>query len=41
MESNSLLSMKLALKMIRKAKNMCFRDVLNMELNVAMNKVLD
>jgi hypothetical protein len=27
-----MLSMKLALKMIRKAKNMCFRDVLNMEL---------
>jgi enoyl-CoA hydratase/carnithine racemase len=41
MESNSMLSMKLALKMIRKAKNMCFRDVLNMELNVAMNKVQD
>ena len=41
MESNSMLSMKLALKMIRKAKNMCFRDVLNMELNVALNKVYD
>ena len=39
MEANSMLSMKLALKMIRKAKNMCFRDVLNMELNVALNKV--
>ena len=41
MEANSMLSMKLALKMIRMAKNMCFRDALNMELNVAFNKVMD
>ena len=41
MEANSMLSMKLALKMIRKAKNMCFRDALQMELNVTLNKVKD
>jgi hypothetical protein len=33
-----MLAIKLALKMIRKAKNMSLRDVLNMELNVALNK---
>jgi hypothetical protein len=41
MEANSMLSMKIALKMVRIAKNMCFRDALNMELNVALNKIMD
>lgn len=41
MESNSMTSMKVALKMLRKAQNMCFGEVLKMELNVALNKVMD
>lgn len=39
MEANSMLSMKLALSMLRKAKNMCYGDVLRMEANVVMNKI--
>jgi hypothetical protein len=33
--------MKLALKMIRKAKNLAYGEALGMELNVALNKVND
>jgi hypothetical protein len=41
MESNSMTSMKVALKMLRQARNKCFGEVLKMELNVALNKVMD
>lgn len=41
MQNNSMLSMKIALKMLRKAKNMAYGEVLKMELNVALNKVAD
>lgn len=41
MEANSMLSMKLALKMIREAQNMDYGQVMKMELNVALNKVKD
>ena len=41
MEANSMLSMKIALKMVRNAKNMCYGEVLKMELNAALNKVQD
>jgi hypothetical protein len=41
MECNSMLSMKLALKMVRKAKNLGYGEILKMELNVALNKVGD
>lgn len=41
MESNSMLSMKLALRMLRKARNLCYGEILKMELNVALNKVAD
>jgi hypothetical protein len=41
MESNSELSMKLALKMIRNAQNLAYGETLAMELNVALNKVND
>lgn len=41
MECNSMLSMKLALKMVRKAKNMAYGEILTMEMNVALNKVKD
>lgn len=41
MECNSMLSMKLALKMLRKAKNMGYGEILKMELNVALNKTED
>lgn len=33
--------MKLALKMIRKARNLAYGETLAMELNVALNKVGD
>ena len=33
--------MKLALKMLREAKNMAYGEVLKMEMNVALNKVGD
>ena len=41
MESNSLLSMKIALKMVRKARNMPYGETLKMELNTSLNKVKD
>jgi|TARA_B110000285_G_C15086946_1_gene596762 enoyl-CoA hydratase len=41
MENNSMLSMKLALKMLRKAKNLAYGETLKMEMNVALNKVGD
>lgn len=41
MESNSMLSMELALKMQRKASNMGYGEILQMELNVALNKAND
>jgi hypothetical protein len=41
MEANSMLSMKIALKMLRKAKNMDYGQILRMEHNVALNKVRD
>ena len=41
MECNSMLSMKLALKMLRKSKNLGYGEILKMELNVALNKVDD
>ena len=41
MESNSMLSMKLALRMLRKADNMAYGEILKMELNVALNKAGD
>lgn len=41
MEANSMLSMKLALKMLREARNLGFGEVLKMELNVALNKAHD
>ena len=41
MECNSMLSMKLALRMLRKAQNMAYGEILQMELNVALNKVND
>jgi len=41
MQSNSMLSMKLALKMLRKAQNMAYGEILKMELNVALNKAGD
>jgi hypothetical protein len=36
-----MLSMKIALKMIRKAVNMPYGEVLKMELNAALNKAKD
>ena len=41
MESNSMLSMKLALKLIRKSRNLGYGEILEMEKNVAMNKLKD
>lgn len=41
MQQNSKLSMKLALKMLRKAKNMSYGEVLKMEQNVSLNKIKD
>ena len=41
MQKNSMLSMKIALKMIRKAVNMPYGEVLKMELNAALNKAKD
>jgi hypothetical protein len=41
MENNSLLSMNLALGMIRKAANLDYKSILEMELNVAFNKIQD
>lgn len=39
MERNSMLSMKLALLMLRKATNMDYRKAMEMELHVAFNKI--
>ena len=36
-----MLSMNLALSMIRKAKNLDYKGILEMELNVAFNKIQD
>jgi hypothetical protein len=41
MEANSMLSMKISLKMLREAKNMAYGEVLKMELNTALNKATD
>lgn len=41
MEQNSMLSMKIALKMLRDAKNKDYRGVLETELNVSLNKIKD
>ncbi len=41
MEANSELSMKIALKMIRDAKNLDFKGALQNEINVALNKIQD
>jgi len=41
MEANSMQSMKVALKMIRKAKNLCYGETLKMEQNVAFNMMKD
>lgn len=39
MNQNSTLSMKLALKMIRQARNLDFKGCLKNEINVALNKI--
>ena len=36
-----MLSMKLALKMLRKAQNLGYGEIMKMELNVALNKAND
>jgi len=41
MQGNSMLSMKLALKMMREAQNLPYGEILKMELNVALNKAND
>ena len=41
MQANSMLSMKIALKMLRKAKNMAYGEVLQMEMNASLNKTED
>ena len=41
MQANSTLSMKIALKMVRKARNLPYGEVLKMELNTSLNKVKD
>ena len=41
MENNSMLSMQLALQMMRKATNLDYRGCIKMELDVAMNKIAD
>lgn len=33
--------MKIALQMLRKAKNMCYGKILDMEVKVSLNKALD
>jgi len=40
MQANSMLSMKLALKMLRKAVKLDFKGALQMELNVAFRKMV-
>jgi hypothetical protein len=39
MNNNSMLSMKIALKMLRDAKNKDYRGALEMEYNIALNKI--
>lgn len=39
MKQNSLLSMKIALKMMRDAKNKDYKSALETEFNVALNKI--
>ena len=41
MAKNSMLSMKLALKMVRQAFNLDFKGCLRNEINVALNKIMD
>lgn len=41
MQSNSELSMKLALRMVREAKNLDFKGVIQNEINVSLNKIQD
>lgn len=41
MRKNSMLSMKIALKMMRRARNMAYGEVLKMELNASLNKLND
>lgn len=41
MEMNSMLSMKIALKMIRDARNMDYKGALDTELKVGINKIED
>jgi len=41
MEANSMTSMKLALQMLRKAKNMDYHQCLKMELDVCFNRIRD
>jgi hypothetical protein len=41
MQQNSQLSMKLALKLLRDARNLDFKGALKNELNVALNKIQD
>lgn len=39
MEKNSVLSMKLALRMLRKAINLDYTSCLKMEIDVGLNKI--
>ena len=41
MQANSMLSMKIALKMLRKAQNMSYGEILQMEINASLNKTED
>jgi hypothetical protein len=41
MERNSMLSMTLALRMVRQAVNLDYKGTLQMELDVAFNKIQD
>lgn len=41
MERNSMISMKLALIMLRKATNFDYRKAMELELTVAFNKIQD
>jgi hypothetical protein len=41
MDKNSMLSMKLALKMVRDARNLDYKGCLKNEINVALNKIQD
>lgn len=41
MQNNSDLSMKLALMMMREAKNLDYKGCMQMELNVGINKIRD